>query len=36
MVMNKGEIIETGYPDEIFNHPKQDYTQKLLSSIPWF
>jgi peptide/nickel transport system ATP-binding protein len=36
MVMNKGEIIETGYPDEIFNHPKQDYTKKLLSSIPGF
>jgi len=36
MVMNKGEIIETGYPNEIFKHPKQDYTKKLLSSIPGF
>ena len=36
MVMNKGEIIETGFPDEIFKHPKQDYTKKLLLSIPGF
>lgn len=34
MVMNKGQIIETGYPDEIFNDPKQDYTKKLIASIP--
>jgi peptide/nickel transport system ATP-binding protein len=34
MVMNKGEIIESGYPDEIYNHPKEEYTQKLISSIP--
>jgi len=34
MVMNKGEIIETGYPDEIFKHPKEDYTKKLIASIP--
>ena len=33
MVMNKGEIVETGYPDEIFKHPKEDYTKKLLASI---
>jgi peptide/nickel transport system ATP-binding protein len=36
MVMNKGEIIETGFPDEIFKYPKQDYTKKLLSFIPDF
>jgi len=36
MVMNKGKIIETGYPDDIFNHPKEEYTQKLLASIPVF
>ena len=34
MVMNKGEIIETGDPDEIYYHPKEDYTKKLIASIP--
>jgi len=34
MVMNKGEIVETGSPDEIFKYPKEDYTKKLLASIP--
>jgi peptide/nickel transport system ATP-binding protein len=34
MVMNKGEIIETGEPDEIYYRPKMEYTQKLIESIP--
>ena len=34
MVMNKGEIIESGEPDEIYYHPKEDYTKRLISSIP--
>ncbi|MDB5026228.1 MAG: transporter ATP-binding protein [Mucilaginibacter sp.] len=34
MVMNKGEIIETGDPDEIYYRPKMDYTKKLIASIP--
>ncbi|MDB5118434.1 MAG: transporter ATP-binding protein [Mucilaginibacter sp.] len=34
MVMNKGKIIESGYPDEIYKHPKEEYTQKLIASIP--
>ena len=34
MVMNKGEIIETGDPDEIYYRPKMDYTKKLINSIP--
>jgi peptide/nickel transport system ATP-binding protein len=34
MVMNKGEIVETGDPDEIYRHPKEEYTKKLISSIP--
>lgn len=34
MVMNKGEIIETGDPDEIYYHPKMDYTKRLIESIP--
>jgi peptide/nickel transport system ATP-binding protein len=34
MVMNKGEIIETGDPDDIYAHPKEDYTKNLIASIP--
>ena len=34
MVMNEGEIIEIADSDEIYRHPKQPYTKKLLSSIP--
>jgi peptide/nickel transport system ATP-binding protein len=34
MVMNQGRIIEIADSDEIYRHPQQPYTQKLLSSIP--
>jgi peptide/nickel transport system ATP-binding protein len=34
MVMNKGTIIEVGSADQVFNNPQQDYTKKLISSIP--
>lgn len=34
MVMNKGEIIETGDPDDIYDHPKEEYTKRLIASIP--
>jgi peptide/nickel transport system ATP-binding protein len=34
MVMNKGEIVEIGDPNDIYNHPKEAYTQKLIASIP--
>ena len=34
MVMNKGEIVEIGDPDEIYNHPKEAYTKGLINSIP--
>jgi len=34
MVMNKGEIIEAGYPDDIYSSPKNEYTQKLIEAIP--
>ncbi len=34
MVMNKGEIIETGDPDTIYYHPKMEYTKKLINAIP--
>lgn len=34
MVMNKGKIEESGTADEIYYHPKKDYTQRLIASIP--
>jgi peptide/nickel transport system ATP-binding protein len=33
-VMNKGKIIEMGRATEIYKNPSQDYTKRLLSSIP--
>ena len=34
MVMNKGQIEESGAADDIYLHPRSVYTQKLISSIP--
>src|SRR6476659_599188 len=34
MVMNEGEIVEIANSDEIYRHPKQAYTQRLLALIP--
>ncbi|MDB5155933.1 MAG: transporter ATP-binding protein [Mucilaginibacter sp.] len=36
MVMNKGEIVEIGDPDDIYNHPKEEYTKRLIGAIPSF
>jgi peptide/nickel transport system ATP-binding protein len=33
-VMNGGKIIEIGSTDTVFNHPQQDYTQRLLGAAP--
>ena len=33
MVMEKGRIIEQGTVDEVYNHPKEEYPKKLISSI---
>jgi len=33
-VMKDGEIIEQGSADEIYYSPKNEYTQKLIESIP--
>jgi ABC-type oligopeptide transport system ATPase subunit len=33
-VMYKGKIVELGSADEVFHHPKDDYTRRLLASIP--
>jgi len=34
MIMSAGKIEETGTPEEIFNHPKTEYTRKLIDAIP--
>jgi peptide/nickel transport system ATP-binding protein len=34
MVMNKGKIEEIGFPGEIYNNPKAEYTKKLIAAIP--
>src|SRR5260221_12949743 len=34
MVMNDGVIVEMADSDEIYRHPREEYTRKLLSSIP--
>ncbi|HRA23832.1 MAG TPA: ABC transporter ATP-binding protein [Usitatibacteraceae bacterium] len=34
MVMNQGEIVEIANADEIYLNPGQEYTRKLLASIP--
>lgn len=34
LVMNKGKIEEEGFPEQIFNTPKAEYTRKLIAAIP--
>ncbi len=34
MVMNQGKIVESGNADEIYYQPKNEYTKKLIASIP--
>lgn len=34
LVMNKGVIEESGYPDKIYSNPKTEYTKKLIDAIP--
>ena len=34
LVMKGGYIVESGSTDEIFYHPKEEYTKKLISAIP--
>jgi ABC-type oligopeptide transport system ATPase subunit len=33
-VMEKGQIVERGNVEQIFDHPQQPYTRRLLESIP--
>ena len=34
LVMNAGKIVESGFPEEIYHHPQQAYTQKLIDAKP--
>lgn len=34
MVMQRGKIVETGAADDVYNHPKNAYTQQLIAAIP--
>lgn len=34
IVMNRGEIVESGPADDLCERPQHDYTRKLLASIP--
>ncbi len=34
IVMNKGAIVEEGFPDEVYAHPKEEYTRLLIEAIP--
>jgi peptide/nickel transport system ATP-binding protein len=33
-VMKDGKIVEIGYANDIYEHPKEAYTEKLIKSIP--
>jgi peptide/nickel transport system ATP-binding protein len=33
-VMNHGQIVETGDADQVCEHPRDDYTKKLLAAVP--
>ena len=34
MVMHKGKIVEQGAADEVYYHPKNEYTKNLIDAIP--
>ncbi len=34
MVMQKGRIVETGTAEQVYRHPKEPYTQRLIAAIP--
>ena len=34
MVMQKGKVVESGTPDDLFRNPKTEYTRTLIDAIP--
>jgi peptide/nickel transport system ATP-binding protein len=36
VVMNKGTIVEEGFPEELYSKPKMEYTKQLIEAIPQF
>jgi peptide/nickel transport system ATP-binding protein len=34
IVMQKGQIVEQGYSEELYRNPKEEYTKKLIEAIP--
>ena len=34
IVMKDGRIVEYGKKDEVINHPKEEYTKKLMAAVP--
>jgi peptide/nickel transport system ATP-binding protein len=32
--MQGGRIVESGPPEQLFEHPQADYTKELLAAIP--
>ncbi len=33
-IMERGKFVESGLPDEVILHPKEAYTQRLISDVP--
>jgi ABC-type oligopeptide transport system ATPase subunit len=34
IVMHHGKIIESGRSEDIYQHPKEEYTRRLIEAIP--
>jgi len=34
LVMNQGQVVESGYAEDIYRNPQHEYTQKLIDAIP--
>ena len=32
--MYNGNIVETGSVEQVFNHPREEYTRRLIAAIP--